>query len=48
VPPTTARRISTRLLTSLQTYDPQVLSVEFDALFKPTAPMTASHREWAE
>jgi hypothetical protein len=38
VPPTTARRISKRLLTSLQSYDPQVLSVEFDALFKPIAP----------
>ncbi len=36
VPPTTARRISERLLTSFQAYDPQVLSVEFDALFKST------------
>jgi hypothetical protein len=47
VPPTTARRISKRLLTSLQSYDPQVLSVEFDALFKPIAPSAESRREWA-
>ncbi len=47
VPPTTARRISKRLLTSLQSYDPQVLSVEFDALFKPILPNGHSAREWA-
>ena len=42
VPPTTARRISKRLLASLQSYDPQVLSVEFDALFKPSRPPVSS------
>ena len=44
--PTVTRRISHRLLRSLQTYDPQVLSVEFSALFAPTAPMAGYLKEW--
>jgi dolichyl-phosphate beta-glucosyltransferase len=35
VPPTVAQKVSKRLLTSLHTYDPRPLSVEFDALFAP-------------
>ncbi len=46
VAPTVTRRISHRLLSSLQTYDPQVLSVEFSALFAPTAPMAGYLKEW--
>ena len=46
VAPTVTRRISHRLLRSLQTYDPQVLSVEFSALFAPTAPMAGYLKEW--
>jgi hypothetical protein len=47
VPPTVAGRISKRLITSLQTYDPHVLSVEFDGLFTPTSSMAGHSREWA-
>jgi hypothetical protein len=39
MPPTMAHRISRRLLRSLEGYDPQVLSVEFSALFTPVSTM---------
>ncbi len=45
VAPTVARRISGRLLASLKTYDPQVLSVEFNALFSPVSARAQGHRE---
>jgi hypothetical protein len=44
VAPTVARRISRRLLASLQAYDPQVLSVEFNALFTPAKSLAEGSR----
>jgi dolichyl-phosphate beta-glucosyltransferase len=46
VPPTVAHRITKRLLPCLQTYDPRVLSVEFDALFAPITSNGGHSGEW--
>ncbi len=46
LPPTLAHRASCRLVTSLQAYDPQMLSVEFSALFSPASVIESHSRGW--